>query len=246
MSLEELADYEDIINNDKMNEDKLNKIIYKKPSDKLKTNKHPHYIIVGHGEVREGQTFVNKHNCNIHYFCRRGNIMLGYLNDREYLIEQMQKMCNKKIIEKENFCYGDEIDNTEYLAQTELETRLLGIYLCDNLDSPIYNFSLKRRYTLEELLDFINNYTKQIYNTNYFLVSILGCRAIQDKPYIIPNHIYGEKLTGTKRKRGQYGGKQKIKSKKRNIKNGKNRRNYTRKYRIKNIRNYKYSKRKYK
>jgi len=206
----------------------IKKYLIKKP--KIKKNKDiPHFIIVGHGMIREGQTFINRFNCKIQYYCTRGNVMLGYINNREYLIEQLENMCNKKIIEKNIYEYGDEIDNAEYLALNDNESRLMGIYTCDNLDTPLHNLLVNRIYTLEELLIYINNYSNQIYNSKSFLVSILGCRPIDEKPYIIPKHIYGEKLTGTKRKRGQYGGKKKTRKKKKSIKR----------------RKYKYSKRKY-
>ena len=61
----------------------------------------PHFIIVGHGQVRSYATFQNIYKCNINYFCTRGNVMLGYIDNRQYLIEQINKMCNKNIIVKE-------------------------------------------------------------------------------------------------------------------------------------------------
>ena len=160
----------------------------------------PHYIIVGHGQVRSYATFQNIYKCNINYFCTRGNVMLGYINNRQYLIEQMNTMCNKNIIVKEVLKYGEEIDNTEYSATNEIEEQLFGIYVCGNLDEPIFRFDLTRTYTLEELLRIIRNYTINYYNTDYFEVSIIGCRPVDENPYIEPKQIHTERLTGTKRK----------------------------------------------
>ena len=209
-SQDSLPDYEDI---DEISEPlekkyKLNdKKMYKKPAI------IPHYIIVGHGQVREFSTFQNNYNATINYFCTRGNVMLGFIHHREFLIDQMNKMCNKNIISKETLKYGEEIDNTEYSATNEIEERLFGIYTCDNLDAPIYRFILGRRYTLEELLYFINNYTINTYQHNYFEVSILGCRPVDNKPYTIPTQVHTERLTGSKRKYSQIAGKRKYKSK---------------------------------
>jgi len=165
----------------------------------------PHYIIVGHGQVRSYATFQNIYKCNINYFCTRGNVMLGYIHNRQYLIEQMNKMCNKNIIVKEVLKYGEEIDNTEYSATNEIEERLFGIYVCENLDAPIFRFDLSRTYTLEELLHNIRNYTINYYNTDYFEVSIIGCRPVDENPYIEPKEIHTERLTGSKRKYSQIG-----------------------------------------
>jgi len=150
----------------------------------------PHYIIVGHGQVRSYATFQNIYKCNINYFCTRGNVMLGYIDNRQYLIEQINKMCNKNIIVKEVLKYGEEIDNTEYSATNEIEEQLFGIYVCGNLDAPIFRFDLTRTYTLEELLRIIKNYTINYYNTDYFEVSIIGCRPVDENPYIEPKEIH--------------------------------------------------------
>lgn len=206
----------------------------------------PHYIIVGHGQVRSYATFQNIYKCNINYFCTRGNVMLGYIHNREYLIEQMNKMCKKNIIVKEILKYGEEIDNTEYSATNQIEEQLFGIYLCDNLDQPIFRFELGRIYTLEELLHFINNYTINYYNTDYFEVSIIGCRPVDENPYIEPKEIHTERLTGTKRKYSQIGFGRK-KTKKKNIKKykkSKKCKNFKSEYKTK--RKYKKCKRKYK
>lgn len=165
----------------------------------------PHYIIVGHGQVRTYATFQNIYKCNINYFCTRGNVMLGYIHNREYLIEQINRMCNKNIIVKEVLKYGEEIDNTEYSATNEIEQQLFGIYVCSNLDAPIFRFDLTRTYTLEELLRIIRNYTVEYYNTDYFEVSIIGCRPVDKNPYIEPKEIHTERLTGSKRKYLQIG-----------------------------------------
>ena len=194
----------------------------------------PHYVIVGHGQVRSYATFQNIYNCNINYFCTRGNVMLGYLDNRQYLIEQMNKMCKKNIIVKEILKYGEEIDNTEYSATNEKEKQLFGIYICGNLDEPIFRFELGRIYTLDELLRFINNYTISNSYSNYFEVSIIGCRPVDENPYIVPKEIHTEKLTGTKRKYSQIGtGKKKNKRKSKKSKKYKKTRN------IKNIKNFK-------
>ena len=63
---------------------KLDAKTYKRP-DIL-----PHYIIVGHGQVRSYANFKNIYNCSINYFCTRGNIMLGYIHNKQLLIEQME------------------------------------------------------------------------------------------------------------------------------------------------------------
>lgn len=208
----------------------------------------PHFIILGHGQVRSYSTFQNIYRCNINYFCTRGNVMLGYIDNRQYLIEQMNKMCNKNIIVKEVLKYGEEIDNTEFSATNEIEQRVFGIYVCENLDAPIFRFDLSKTYTLEELLHNIRNYTINYYNTDYFEVSIIGCRPVDDKPYIEPKEIHTERLTGSKRKYSQIGSAKK--SKKRNkrkykkSKKCKKYKNFKREYKTK--RKYKKSKRKYK
>lgn len=216
--------------------------------DYIKTYKRPkilpHYIIVGHGQVRSYSTFQNIYKCNINYFCTRGNVMLGYIHNRQYLIEQMNKMCNKNIIVKELIKYGEEIDNTEYSATNEIERQLFGIYVCSNLDAPIFRFDLTRIYTLEELLRIIRNYTIDYYNTDYFEVSIIGCRPVDENPYIEPREIHTERLTGSKRKYSQIGtGKKSKKKNKRKYKKSKNSKNFKREYKTK--RKYKKSKRKY-
>lgn len=221
--------------------------------DVMKTYKRPkilpHYIIVGHGQVRSYATFQNIYKCNINYFCTRGNVMLGYLHNRQYLIDQMSKMCNKNIIVKEVLKYGEEIDNTEYSATNEIEEQLFGIYACGNLDAPIFRLELTRTYTLEELLYIIRNYTINYYNTDYFEVSIIGCRPVDEKPYIQPKEIHTERLTGSKRKYSQIGtGKKSKKKSKRKYKKSKRKykksKNLKREYKTK--RKYKISKRKYK
>lgn len=206
----------------------------------------PHYIIVGHGQVRSYATFQNNYNATINYYCTRGNVMLGFIHHREFLIDQMNKMCNKNIISKERLKYGEEIDNTEFSATNEIEEGLFGIYICDNLDAPIYRFLLGRTYTLEELLHIIRNNAVNYYNTDYFEVSILGCRPIDENPYIEPKEIHTERLTGSKRKYSQIGtGKKKSKKKnKRKYKKSKKSKNLKREYKTK--RKYKKSKRKYK
>lgn len=211
----------------------------------------PHYIILGHGQVRSYATFQNIYKCNINYFCTRGNVMLGYIHNRQYLIEQMNRMCNKNIIVKEILKYGEEIDNTEYSATNEIEEQLFGIYICTNLDAPIFRFDLTRTYTLEELLHIIRNYTINYYNTDYFEVSIIGCRPVDENPYIEPKEIHTERLTGSKRKYSQIGtGKKTKKTKKKNkrkykkSKKCKKNKNFKREYKTK--RKYKKSKRKYK
>ena len=178
--IDDLPDYEEDI----ITHDKLKKTIYKKPK------KLPHYIIVGHGEVRETSTFKNTYNVILNYFCTRGNVMLGFIDKRDNLIEQMNKLCKKKIISKEILNYGEEIDNTEYSVSNENERKMFGIYSCDNLDYPIYSFDVGRIYTLEELLNYISNITIKIYNTNFFEVSIMGCRNIEGKTYIEPEEVY--------------------------------------------------------
>ena len=217
--------------------------------DVMKTYKRPeilpHYIIVGHGQVRSYATFQNIYKCNINYFCTRGNVMLGYIHNRQYLIEQMNRMCNKNIIVKEVLKYGEEIDNTEYSATNEIEQQLFGIYVCSNLDAPIFRFDLTRTYTLEELLHIIRNYTINYYNTDYFEVSIIGCRPVDENPYIEPKEIHTERLTGSKRKYSQIGtGKKTKKKNKRKYKKSKKCKNFKREYKTK--RKYKKSKRKYK
>lgn len=241
-SQDSLPDYEDI---DELSEPlekkyKLNdKKIYKKPTI------IPHYIIVGHGQVRSYATFQNNYNATINYYCTRGNVMLGFIHHREFLIDQMNKMCNKNIISKERLKYGEEIDNTEFSATNEIEEGLFGIYICDNLDAPIYRFILGRTYTLEELLYFINNYTINTYQHNYFEVSILGCRPIDENPYIEPKEIHTERLIGSKRKYSQIGtGKKSKKKNKGKYKKSKKCKNLKREYKTK--RKYKKSKRKYK
>ena len=169
--------------------------------------------------------------------------MLGFIHHREFLIYQINKMCNKNIISKETLKYVEEIDNTEYSATNEIEQQLFGIYICDNLDAPIYRFVLGRTYTLEELIYFINNYTINTHQHNYFEVSILGCRPVDNKPYIIPRELHTERLTGSKRKYSQIAGKRKYKSK-RKYKKSKKSKNLKREYKTK--RKYKKSKRKYK
>ena len=206
---------------------------YKKP-DIL-----PHYIIVGHGQVRSYATFQNIYKCSINYFCTRGNVMLGYIHNKQLLIEQMEKMCRKNITIKEILKYGEEIDNTEYSATNEIEEQLFGIYICGNLDDPIFRFELGRIYTLEELLYFINNYTISNYYTNYFEISVIGCRPVDEIPFIEPISIHSERITGSKRKHGQIGfGRKKSKRKNKKCKNLK------KEYKTK--RKYKKSKRKYK
>ena len=206
----------------------------------------PHYIIVGHGQVRSYATFQNNYNATINYYCTRGNVMLGFIHHREFLIEQMNKLCNKNIISKERLKYGEEIDNTEFSATNEIEEGLFGIYICDNLDAPIYRFLLGRTYTLEELLRIIKNYTINYYNTDYFEVSIIACRPVDENPYIEPKEIHTERLTGSKRKYSQIGSDRK-KSKRKNkrkYKKSKKYKNFNREYKSK--RKYKKSKRKYK
>jgi len=236
MSEDDLPDYED---SEELIEKKLNLYTQTYKTPKIL----PHYIIVGHGQVRSYATFQNNYKCNINYFCTRGNVMLGYIHHKQYLIQQMNKMCKKNIIVKEILKYGEEIDNTEYSATNEIERQLFGIYACNNLDEPIFRFDLRRIYTLEELLYFINSYTIANYYTDHFEVSIIGCRPVDEIPYIEPKEIYTERLTGSKRKLSQIGLGRK-KSKKKNKGKGKKFCNFKREYKTK--RKYKKSKRKYK
>lgn len=219
-TIDDLPDYEEIENLNDVEESikkkfKLDKKKYKKP-DII-----PHYIIVGHGQVRSYAKFQNIYNCIINYFCTRGNLMLAYLHYRPYLIQQMENMCNRNIISKEILNYGEEIDNTEFSATNEIEANLFGVYSCDNLDMPIFNFELQRIYTLEELLSFLELYTIRNSYTNYFEVSIIGCRPVDEKSSLKPDKIYTEHLTGSKRKYSQIAGKKNKKTKKNNKKNTK-------------------------
>lgn len=224
-SINDLPDYEELDDLEESMEKKfkIDKKNYKKPQI------IPHYIIVGHGQVRSYAKFTNIYNCNINYFCTRGNLMLGYLHNSNYLNEQMKIMCDKRLISKEILKYGEEIDNTEFSALNEIEGRLFGIYTCNNLDMPIFKFDLQRVYTLEELLHFLENYTIMNSYTNYFEVSILGCRPVDDEISYKPDEIYTEKLTGSKRKYSQMGGKNNKKTLKKNKKKTHKRKNQKKK-----------------
>ena len=180
----------------------------------IKPKEYPHYIIAGHGRVSSMNRFTNMTQCKINYFCTRGNVMLAYLDSRTHFIDQMEKMCKKRIVVKEELGYGEEIDNTEYIATNEREAGLFGIYACNVLDGPIFPFELNRIYTLETLLNFLSSYTKNNNSSEYFEVSILGCRPVDEEKYQAPKHIHGESILG-KRKFGKNGGKtRKIKTRK--------------------------------
>jgi len=92
MSEDDLPDYED---SEEPIEKKLNLYTQTYKTPKIL----PHYIIVGHGQVRSYATFQNNYKCNINYFCTRGNVMLGYIHHKQYLIQQMNKMCKKNILD---------------------------------------------------------------------------------------------------------------------------------------------------
>ena len=177
---------------------------------------YPHYIIVGHGRVNS-VTFTNMTRCKINYLCRRGDVMRSYIHSATHLIDHMEKMCKNRIVVKEHLGYGEEIDNTEYKATNEIESRLFGIYTCDVLDSPIFGFQLNTTYYLETLLNFLKNYTKRNNSSEYFEVSIIGCRPVDDRPtgYEIAQDLHMERLTGQKRTFSNIGGKpRKIKTRK--------------------------------
>jgi len=223
-----LVSYDSDDNIDSVSKEKI-------PLPFIKPKEYPHYIIVGHGQVNSMNTFTNMTHCKINYFCRRGGVMLAYLHDRAYFIDQMQKTCEKRIVVKEDLSYGEEIDNTEYIATNVSESRLFGIYSCNVLDSPIFRFELNTIYTLETLLNFLSRYTKSNNSSEYFEVSILGCRPVDEQKYQAPKHIHGESILG-KRKFGKNGGKRrKIKTRKIKTRKIKTRKIKTRKIKTRKI-----------